>query len=641
MRGFCFLGTLGHRVQTFDVMQNQRQVILRYLATHHPFDQLPGVVLAALSDQIECREFVAGEIVLEYGAPNDSFYLIRKGAVEVLNGDGVLIAKLAEGDMFGHRSLLADGVADDTFRTIEDTVLYRLGQKQFHQLYQNHAQFQFFLAPPIPGSLTRAAQDLAHRDRASVNLTTIPLSEIIAHAPVTLPSTATVLEAARLMTQERVSSLMIVDDGRLTGIITDRDLRSRVLAKGLSVHQPLSTIMTTNPAVIDSRGLAYDALLTMAKSGFHHLPVLSGERIAGMITDTDLIQRFSASPLYFIGDLYQAKDVEGLVALSRKIPQILVTLVDANASALSIGQVVSSIGEAINIRLLELGERQLGPPPVPYTWLTGGSLARREQTAQSDQDNCLLLSDAYEEAEHSVYFQRLSRYVCDGLNACGYIYCPGEVMATTPKWRQPMRVWKSYFNAWVDAPEPMALMHICIFFDLQRVYGNEALFTELQSHLIDKAHQNKLFHAYMASNALQFQPPLGFFRNFVLVKDGKHDHTLDLKLRGVVPIIDIARVYALAYGIGAVNTVERLESAQEAGVLSATSASDLTEALEFISTIRLRHQARQIRQGIKPDNFVPPQQLSHLERKHLKDAFLAVRTVQAAMAQRYQTAMFG
>ena len=227
------------------------------------------------------------------------------------------------------------------------------------------------------------------------------------------------------------------------------------------------------------------------------------------------------------------------------------SLTGVNASAHSIAHILSSIGESITTRLLALAEDKLGAAPVPYAWLAAGSLARYEQTAKSDQDNCLLLADAYDADEHGTYFEELARFVSDGLDACGYVYCPGDVMATNPQWRQPLAVWTRYFDRWIDQPEPMALMLSSIFFDLRCLHGRHDLFDELHGHVAAKARKNAIFHAYMTANALNHQPPLGFFRNFVLVKDGEHDDTLNLKHNGIVPIVDIARIYALAGGIGA------------------------------------------------------------------------------------------
>ena len=615
-------------------MDNEQLTVREFLTAHHPFDQLPEEVLTLLSEELEPHRLAPGERVLEFGKPNAHCYIVHSGAIEVHDPEGQLLARLGEGDVFGQRSLLSDGIADNCMQAGEATVLYRLPAAAFHRLYRDYAAFRYFFGRA--GQLRDTLYGQEADDRGSVNLMTTTVAEILRRSPVTLPTTATLREAAQTMTQEGISSLLLVQDGTLAGIVTDRDLRSRVLAAGLNYDRPVSEIMTPSPAAIDARSYAYEALLAMARHGFNHLPVLCDGELKGMITATDLLQRYSTSPLYLISDIYKQQTVEGLVQVSRRLAQMLVILVEANASAQSIGHVVSSIGEAITSRLLTLAEAQLGPPPVPYAWLTGGSMGRREQTAHSDQDNCLLLADGYRKDTHDAYFEPLSRFVCDGLNACGYIYCPGEIMAITPRWRQPLQIWKDYFDGWIDQPDPKALLNATIFFDLRCLHGEQGLFKELWAYVLDKARRNQLFHAHMAVNALSHQPPLGFFRNFVLIKDGKHDQTLDLKHTGVVPIIDIARVYALAGGIEVVNTRDRLEAAQRQGGLSQDGAADLMDALEYIGITRLRHQARLIRRGKPPDNYMPLDELSHFERNRLKDAFLVVKTMQSTFAQRYQ-----
>jgi CBS domain-containing protein len=245
------------------------------------------------------------------------------------------------------------------------------------------------------------------------------------------------------------------------------------------------------------------------------------------------------------------------------------------------------------------------------------------------------MDDNFDPDTHGEYFRELTRYVCDGLDACGYIYCPGEMMAITDKWRQPLQTWKSYFNKWIDQPEPMALMLTCVFFDLRCVHGNVNLFRELREYVLKKTRGNRIFLAHMVGNALKHQPPLGFFRNFVLIRGGEHDQTFDMKHNGIIPIVDLARVYALAAGSEAVNTQHRLSEVAQGGEVTADSARDLSDALEFISFMRIKHQAQQIRNDIKPDNFMSPDDLSHFDRNHLKDAFTVVRTMQNVLGQRY------
>lgn len=337
-----------------------------------------------------------------------------------------------------------------------------------------------------------------------------------------------------------------------------------------------------------------------------------------------------------------ARQPQQLHGLSRDLPLLLARLAAQHLPARDISEAISVVGQALARRLLQLAEQQLGGSPVPYAFLVAGSQARREQTAHSDQDNALLLDDSYVPAAHDGYFARLAAFVSDHLAQCGYPYCPGKVMATNPQWRQPLAVWQSYFRHWIQTPEPQALMYSSIFFDLACLHGDCNLLVHLQAEVLAQTQTQTLFQSYLAGNALNHRPPLGVFRGFVL-EQGKQQAEakgMDLKKRGVVPVIDMVRVYALAGGITATNTWERLEAVAQAGLLGSAAAEDLRDAFDFISTVRLQHQAKQIHSGIPPNNLVPPQELSALERRHLKDAFAVVADLQEHLARRYQADLF-
>jgi len=328
-----------------------------------------------------------------------------------------------------------------------------------------------------------------------------------------------------------------------------------------------------------------------------------------------------------------------LIQISAKVPELQVQLATGGATADQVGQAVSAITDALTSRLLEMAEADLGPPPVPYVWMAGGSQARREQSSHSDQDNALLIAD-HMKPEDDAWFAALAKRVNDGLNACGYVYCPGEVMASNPKWRQPMRMWRKYFTNWIERPDPMALMLASVFFDLRPIRDPEGMFEELHEHVLSHSQANRIFVAYLTANAIKQRPPLGFFRNFVVIHGGEHDQTFDLKRRGTVPVIDMARVHALAAGLPEVNTLERIAAAAAHGSLSQEGAANLTDAMELIGTLRIRHQGQQLRRGEAADNFLAPDALSPLERGHLRDAFVLINSMQESLAQRYQAGRF-
>ncbi|MEZ5448906.1 MAG: putative nucleotidyltransferase substrate binding domain-containing protein [Thiolinea sp.] len=355
----------------------------------------------------------------------------------------------------------------------------------------------------------------------------------------------------------------------------------------------------------------------------------------------DLLHNLNHSAVELIREIHLAADVPALVQLSRQLPLTLLTLVKSHLTAYHITQIISLLSQAINQRLLQLAEQQFGPPPVAYVWLVMGSLARCEQTAFSDQDNGLLLADAYDPAQHDTYFATLAQFVCEHLDACGYRYCPGNIMASNPQWRQPLAVWQDYFRHWIATPDPVARLHSSIFFDLRCLAGEASLFHRLHDSILQQTQTNHLFLSHMAANALSHRPPLGMFRTFIQEKQADGRKGLDMKKRGVVPVIDLLRVHALAAGMTQVNTCERLEALSAQGqAISPESSAELQDAFECISLIRLQHQARQIEAGQPADNHVAPEALSGLEQRHLKDAFEVVARLQSSLAQHYQAENF-
>jgi CBS domain-containing protein len=359
-----------------------------------------------------------------------------------------------------------------------------------------------------------------------------------------------------------------------------------------------------------------------------------------MVTATDLTEQHTTSAVFLAGEIYKQGSIDGLQRASARIRELQRGLAAADATAHATGQVITAITDALTIRLIQLAMAQLGPAPIDFAWVAAGSQARSEQTAKSDQDNCLILDDAYDEAQHGEYFKELSRFVCSGLDACGYVFCPGEMMAMTDTWRQPQQRWRQYFRGWVNEPEPKALMLTCVFFDLRLVYGRAALLDDVRSDVLQRTQGNGIFLAYMVSNALGHQPPLGLFGNITTARSGEHRGTIDLKHSGIVPVVDLARVYALAGGHPAVNTHDRLAVAAQSKEVSEQSARDLSDALEFLAVTRIRHQVRQIEANQPTDNFLVLEELSNFERTQLKDAFAVVQTLQSVLAQRYQSGRF-
>jgi CBS domain-containing protein len=419
--------------------------------------------------------------------------------------------------------------------------------------------------------------------------------------------------------------------------VTDRDIRKRVVAAGVDSNRPVTDIMTTSPISIDGDAHAYEAAMVMMQSNIHHLPVTLKGGLLGMVSRSDFMRLETEHPLYLVSDIGKQTTAEGVVHACQRLPGLIVGQIESDANGEQLGKFITMITDTVTRQLLRIAESKYGPPPCAYAWVAMGSQGRFEQSAKSDQDNALVLSNKATDADDE-YFAALAKVVTDGLDACGYVYCPGDVMASNPKWRRPLREWKQYFHRWITVPEEKALMHANIFFDLRCVAGNTPLVEKLKKSIREDARKNEIFLALMAKNAMNYQPPLGFFRQFVLEKSGEHKNTLDLKMHGIMPIVEIARIRSLAAGELRISTRNRLLAAAKAKEIAETDAANLIDALDFIEKLRIEHQSRQLQAGKKPDNHLSPEELSPLVRQNLKSAFSQVRVSQSALLNRFHLA---
>lgn len=601
-----------------------------FLAEHAPFAAVPRADLERLSRRLTIRYARRGTLMMTLGRANDEVFVVRSGAVQITDDNGVLVARGGEGTAFGTTALGGQPSRFD-IEAIEDTLVLAMSSETFRDLAGAHPAVDDFFSEQRASRLRHALAMMPQgQDRAAVLHTRI--GDLLRRAPITTTVDTTVHSAAQLMAEERVSSLLVVDGDRLVGILTDRDLRTRVLAAGRAPSVAVGEIMTPGPVTAAPDDIAMELILEMTSRNIHHMPVTQAGRPVGMLTSTDVMRLEHANPIHLVGDIAKAKDVPTLVRLSQRLHHIVDQFVHEDATADGIGKVVTAVGDAVLRRLIRLTEDRLGPSPAAYAWVVLGSQARGELTLGSDQDNALVLADDLP-AGSERWFEQLAGEVVDGLAACGYPRCPGDIMATNPQWRQPLREWKRLFTTWIREPEPDAVLRSAIFFDLRAVHGAQALVTELHEHLLSLAPGSERFLAHLARAAVANEPPLGFFRGFVLERHGEHQQALDLKRGGVHAVVEIARVRALSRGLPQLGTLSRIAAGSGAGVIAPATAADLADAFEFIRFIRLTHQARALRAGRPADNFVPPDSLSGFEKRHLRDAFQIIRSAQQTLLQ--------
>ncbi len=611
-----------------------------FLAGIPPFDVLPADQLDRLPRALTIRYVRRGrEFPPEDGG--SALYVVRMGALEMRTEKDELVAKYGEGDLHDatRPSAALPGVRGFA---VEDTLVYVLPADALADLRASYPAFARHFGRTLREKLRRALGSPEHaRALGGGVLMTVEVGSLVARPPVATSPDATIQEAARTMTRERVSSLLVLDGGRVVGIVTDRDLRRRVVAEALPASRPVREIMTAPVRTLPPTAPAFDALLEMGRAGVRHVPVVSGDRVIGVVTTTDLVRWQTAHASYLVSDARRADGLAALQQTAARVPELQIQLVAAGATPRHLGLAVGAILDAITQRLVAIAESELGPPPVPFSWIACGSQARLEQTALSDQDNGLVIDDAYDEARHGGWFGALASAVNEGLDACGWALCPGGVMASNPVWRRTRRSWRDLFDGWIARPERKAIMNAGLFFDMRAIAGTGAeAVADVRAHVLRRVKGNEVFLAHVVQNAIQRAPPLGFFRGLVVERGGEHADALDLKAGGIMPIVELARAYAMAVGSDALGTVERLRAAAEGGALSRAGADDLEDALSFVSALRARSQADRLKRGLAPDNHVPPASLSALERAQLKAAFGAIRSHQESLARVYRARSF-
>ena len=594
--------------------------IRSFLQSVHPYDSLSPDTLDTVLDGFQILNFPAGEPIYDLDEQLAGLYLIVAGEVEINDPNGVQVSALGPRNSFGERGLLRDGRSVTAARAKSECKLLLLPADVFERLMDKERAFARYF-------------DRARPKRAgTADLAEMRVSDLMAPNPISCDPETSVQAAAAMLRDARVSSIGVVENDRLAGLLTTRDFTSKVVAEGLPGTTPVSQVMTRDPYSLGPNDLGSDVLQMMLERKIGHVPITDSGRFKGIVTQTDLTRHQAISSAVVIGDIAHAETVEELTTYTKLIPQVLAQLVATGKPHDVITRLITDIGDAVTRRLLKMAEDELGAPPVPYLWLACGSQGRREQTGVSDQDNCLFLHDDFR-PEHDTYFAALAKFVSDGLDACGYFYCPGDMMATNPRWRQPLRKWREYFTGWVAKPDNEAQMLASVMFDLRPISGDDSLFTGLQAETLAMASRNSIFVGHMVSNSLKHVPPLSLLRGFATIRSGEHKNTIDLKHNGVVPVVDLGRIYALQGRLEPANTRARLLAARDRGVISETGAKDLIDAYDLIAHARLEHQAHQIKHGQSPDNFMAPTSLSDFERGHLRDAFVVVRTMQSAIGQ--------
>jgi CBS domain-containing protein len=475
------------------------------------------------------------------------------------------------------------------------------------------------------------------------NVFFVPVRDLCQRDVVTCEQDESLVTAAEMMSERNISSIVVCSDQIPVGMVTDRDLRNKVVARGRDPGElRVSDIMNSPLVTIGEDDYLFEALHLMSRRRIHRLCVVDASgALSGIVTDTDALRLQSRSPQQLVKEIEEAADVDDLRILHEKLEQLVVHLSGTGVATKDLVQTVAHLNDRILVRLIELVRTARYPDLTDrFAFLALGSEGRQEQTLSTDQDNAIVYADDLTTQER----ERLAAFsvdLIDQLIGIGVPACPGGIMAKNEAWRRSLGEWKRVLDKWLRTPSPENILAGSMFFDLRTLYGDAGFESELKRHITEQLRANNLFLAYSAANAVGFKPPLGFFGQIKAERRGPHRGSIELKKAGIFPITEGVKAMALQAAVGDGGTRGRVMGLQAAGILRAEQADSLIAALDFLVTLRLRAQLLALEQNREPNNYLPLERLNRIEEGRLKLALQEVGHFQGFLRSRFHLNQMG
>jgi CBS domain-containing protein len=630
--------------------------IADFLQKHPPFCNLSLLDLVAISKESQVLYLEKKEVLFNVNdEPHPFFYVVKEGAVAlsvVYDGEQLLIDECDEGDILGLRPFFAKDAYLMTAEASEESLLYAIPIGVFKPYIFENVEVSSFLLESF-ASNTRNPHDkenkgklisesVIYNEREDAIQYFKPISYTA--QPITANRFDSVKSIAETMTQHKIGSVIIQENRLPIGIITDKDLRSKIATGLFSIQATAEEIMSVPVVTVPSNGSVAETQLMMLQHDVGHLCVtFDGTReseIIGIISEHDVVVAQANNPGVLVKQIKRAESAEELKAVRLNLSKLIQNALSENIPIAHLCQIVGEINRAITSRAIELSINKIGEEPaVAFAWLNIGSQGRKEQLLLTDQDNALVFEDVAEERYSDVkkYFIELADKVTSILNIVGYEFCPADMMASNPLWCKSLKEWNAQYNTWIHSPAEKGILMCSIFFDYDFVYGDKELVDSITANILKNVDKNQIFFAYLGRDALKNPAPLGFFRQFLVEKDGEHKDTFDVKSRGLMPLIDAARLLSLNQKITGVNNT--LARFKELAVLEPQNAATFEACSEAFSVLlKFRTQ-----EGFVSDSggrYLDLNKLTKLDKVKLKNAFHPISDVQEILKTRFQLTYF-
>jgi CBS domain-containing protein len=608
------------------------------LCRHAPFGQMAPASVDALLDAACPVDIAAGQTVF---GPGDGvatrLWWIEDGAVSGLPAgarDGGFL--LEAGEMFPAAAVLARRPVTSVYRACQplrglafdaDTVRRVAATDAVLADFMNR-RLQHLLALSVAQTTWAGAGQVLEQQPFES-----PLSALPRRAPVAVAPGALLHEALSLMHQRRVGSVLALDaQGAAVGILTRGDLLPKIALREPPPDMrrtPVKALMTEPVLTLDIGQSVQEALLLMSRADIRHLPLTENGRVVSIVSEHDLFSLQRRSLRQIGAGLRSAGDVASLRTLAPEVRAWARQLLAQGVAARTLVPLVSHLNDLLTQRLVTLLAADHGLDLTRACWVAFGAEGRGEQTIATDQDNGLVLDDAVDDAEHARWMA-MARHANDVLDACGYPLCKGGVMAGQPRCCLRQGEWAGHMRLWMTRCEPEDLLAASTCFDLRPLAGNATLAAPLRALVVDEAPRHTRFLRLLAESLMRLRPALNWHGGVAAEAGDAAQEWVDLKLRGSFVFVGAGRFFALAHGIDATTTRDRLLQAGTALGAAERERQTWAGAFEALQMLRLRAQVQA--PGAENPNRLDLRTLDDIDRRLLKEALRVARQLQQRIA---------
>jgi CBS domain-containing protein len=617
---------------------------INFLKGIPPFQFLDDSAIRSIAGNLSMEFFPKNTLVLtQDGPPSDALRVIKKGGVKVYlsNDDEIVIDFKSEGDSFGYLSLISGDKSRANIMAVEDTLCYLIPKNIILDIINQNPNFgEYFMKSFFKNYLDKTYKEMRSKNllfkEGEKLLYTTPVREIISKAPVTVTEETPIKEAAGIMSEQGISSIIIKNgQDSPVGIITDRDLRDKVVAQGLDSSTPVHEIMSTGLVKVNAGSTCFDALSTMLRRNIHHLLVTEGNDLAGIVTNHDFMLLQGTSPLSILKNIDRLQDSEELRTVRDRINQTISILLKEDVKATHVLRIITELHDRLIQKIIELSIKEIGDAHCPFAFFVYGAEGRREETFKTVFRCAIVYNENKtfcEKKDMEDFCESLVAHLQDTFKKCEMPLFDIHPLGGEVPIYGDLSSWTKNILTALCSGDLSKVATAKKMLDLRAIYGDSSIVWALKDMLYKKIRDEARYGPNLCESDAHQGSPVGFFRKFIVDETGKQQEKFDIKEKGTSHIVDALRALSIASNIHETSTTERLNLLSRKGLILPELQTDIYSAFEFLLNLLMQAQLAKKDSGLKIDNIIEPEKLSMLEKKSLKEVFQILPGLQAIAA---------